>query len=110
MVASPLRVGSDRLGSAGGRDYQTNPILRRPAWKFANGKAENEANCGRRQRRRVRLGFSGCYTLRISLMEKVVEVQVCHFVTWLCFGRSDVIWRGQDEQFATRFVRMWDGW
>lgn len=23
-------------------NYQTNPILRRPAWKFANGKAKNE--------------------------------------------------------------------
>ena len=88
-------------------NYQTNPILRRPAWKSANGKAKNEANCRIRQRYPVRLGcdlghyvvafrgtqLSGCCTTLISLMDKVLEAQVCHFVTlvrlakdWVRFG------------------------
>ena len=31
--------------------------------------------------------FSECWTMWISLRDNVLEVQVCHFVTWLCFAK-----------------------
>ncbi len=111
-----LRTGRGK--SSKRRKLRNEPNSMHAGLAFCNWLWENEANCRIRQRRRFRrepglrenaflpneanvLEYCGFW---ISLVDKVLEAQLCHFVAWLRFAKIGFVWGCSDD-----LSPLWDG-
>ena len=98
-------------------DYQTNPILFKPAWKFVPDKAKNEANLGISVE-----GAAGeilnspneanCFRLLniwIILMGRWLGVRAERFFNWLRLSKIGFVW-GYSHPDFTSGRAVWGPW